>query len=619
MNKIIRHNFFLLLTVYLITFVSSAQTIFKEVYKEFPKKEKNLRKWDAPVIADLDQDGYLDLLINDHGYGVQVQWNNDGKFGKPYDIIMGDLHGISVGDIDKDGNLEVIMSRGGGSGSNARNSKLYRVTKNRKFVELGDFKEPLAMMRGRTVAFVDGDRDGDLDLLNFGFPDSEKKGESENYIYKNSDNGEMILNSRLPASKVNGQKALVTDFNNDNILDIILYGYGPIKAYQGNGDLIYKDVSKKMFPKNIEGVSGIAEIDFDNDGDFDLYITRGQEFEKGETFYDKETKIFGFFTKRGLFQFEDLEAGNVLNLENFQSQWPNNDTFFIGEASYDYEFKDETHSGKNIRLVNSDALGFPDNANYKDKKGWYIGYVGNKKWRIAGFLWAPATGIVHGVDNYPDGNHPEGSNDIFLENKGNKFKDITKEFGLSTKEHNMAVSVADFDNNGFRDLLVVRRGDLIHPNESIVYLNKGKSGFEKLENHNIISTELGAIGMAVETFDYNRDGKVDVVLGNERGKWHLFKNESSEVEKNNYLTIEVGNSKSSNASALGARVEVKSCENNQIHRVGSTGAQYSLSHNTFTHFGLGDCSSAEVKVIWSDGESETKIISAVNKTIKIGV
>ncbi|WP_299255648.1 CRTAC1 family protein [uncultured Aquimarina sp.] len=605
-----------IISVFCLSSGFSQTNIFTEVDEEFPRQDKNLRKWDAPVVADLDQDGYQDLLINDHGFGVQVQWNNNGKFAKPYDIIMGDLHGISVGDIDKDGNLEVIMSRGGGSGSNARNSKLYRVTRDRKFIELDDFDEPLAMMRGRTVAFIDGDNDGDLDLLNFAFPDSAKKGESENYIYKNNGKGELTLHSMLPASKANGQKTLITDFNGDTIFDIILYGEGVIKAYQGNGDLTYKDVSKKIFPRDIEGVSGITEIDFDNDGDFDIYITRGQEFEKGESFYDEETKTFGFFTKRGEFQLEDIEIGDVLNLENFQSQWPNNNTYFIGEASYDYQFKGETHSGKNIRLVNSDALGFPDNANYKEKKGWYIGYVGNKKWRIAGFLWAPATGIVHGVSSYPKTKNPEGLNDILLENIGNKFKDITKEFGLSKKEHNMAASVADFDNNGFQDLLVVRRGDLIHANESTIYLNEGRSGFKKLHGHNVISTELGAIGMAVETLDYNQDGKVDVIIGNERGLWHLFKNQS--VNKlNGYLTVKVGNSKSG-VSALGATVEVKSCKNNQIQRVGATGAQYSLSNNTLVHFGLGNCFSAEVKVIWTNGETETKTVSTINKIIKIG-
>ncbi|XMO85880.1 CRTAC1 family protein [Algibacter sp. AS12] len=596
----------------------NAQVAFKEVFKEFPRQEKNLRKWDAPVVVDLDQDGYLDLLINDHGYGIQVCWNNKGKFAKPYDIIMGDLHGVSVGDIDFDGNLEVIMSRGGGSGSNARNSKMYRVI-GREFVPLKDFKEPLVMMRGRTVDFIDINNDGHLDLLNLAFPDGAKKGETENYIYENNGNGELILNSTLPASKFDGQKVLVTDFNGDNIFDIVMYGNKNVIMYQGGEGFTFEDVTKKVLPNDIDEVNGVSEIDFDNDGDFDLYFSRGLEFKIGETFFDKETETFGFYTKRGEFQFDDLETGDILQMENFQSQWPNNDTYFIGEASYDYEFSGETHSGKNIKLVMSDALGFPDNANYKEKKGWYIGYVGNQKWRIAGFLFAPATGIVHGVKDYPKYENPEGLEDVLLENKGKKFQDATNKTNLLFKEHSCATTIADFDNNGFSDILVVPRGNLVNENQTILFLNKGGYQFERLKGHNMISTELGAIGMAVESLDYNNDGNVDVVLGNERGKWHLFKNEFNIAKKNNFIVVEVGNSPSKKATALGAIVTVKSGKNIQQRRVGSTGAQYSLSFNDLVHFGLGSSNQpVKVKVTWTNGETLEKTITSFNTTTFIG-
>lgn len=213
---------------------------FTEASKEFPKFGKNLRKWDAPVIADLDQDGWQDMILNNHGLGISISWNNKGQFAKPFDLIMGDLHGVSVGDFDQDGLLEIIISRGGGSGSNARNSKMYRVDKNRNFTALPDFHEPLAMMRGRTVKFFDGNNDGYLDLLNFAFPDKDRKGASENYIYKNDGQGQLILHDTLPPIHKDGQKTLITDFNNDGITDILLYGQGNVQAYQGNGDLTFK-------------------------------------------------------------------------------------------------------------------------------------------------------------------------------------------------------------------------------------------------------------------------------------------------------------------------------------------------------------------------------------------
>ncbi|TGV00790.1 CRTAC1 family protein [Flavivirga rizhaonensis] len=615
MKKTLTFCFLLCILLGNHSIAQNTTTTFKEVFKEFPRQEKNLRKWDAPVVADLDQDGYLDLLINDHGFGIQVCWNNKGKFAKPYDVIMGDLHGVSAGDIDFDGNIEIVMSRGGGSGSNARNSKMYRVV-GREFIPMEDFKEPLALMRGRTVGFVDIDNDGDLDLLNFAFPDGAKKGLTENYLYENN-GGELVLNSTLPASKIDGQKVLLTDFNGDNVMDIVMYGHGNVKIYQGGEGFTFDDVSKKVLPRSIDEVTGVVEIDYDNDGDFDLYFTRGLGFEIGETFFDKASKTLGFYTKRGEFNFDNIETGDVLQMENFQSQWPNNDTFYIGEASYDYEFEGETHSGKNIRLVNSDALGFPDNANYKEKKGWYIGYVGNKKWKIAGFLWAPATGTVRGVKDYPKYDNPEGLSDILLENKGKKFQDATKKMNLLFKAHSSAATVADFDNNGFQDILVVPRGNLVNENEAIVFMNKGESGFEKLQGHNIISTELGAIGMAVENLDFNNDGKVDVVIGNERGKWHLFKNNVTKT--NNYLVVQVGDAPSKKATALGALVTIKSGKNIQQRRIGSTGAQYSLSFNNMVHFGLGSSNQpVEVKITWTNGETAEHKISKLNTTTFIG-
>lgn len=594
-----------------------ASAFFVEVFDDFPKKEKNLRKWDAPVVADLDQDGYPDLILNDHGLGVSICWNNKGKFAKPYDLIMGDLHGVSVGDFDMDGNLELVISRGGGSGSNARNSKMFRVNRQREFTPLPDFNAPLELMRGRTVKFFDGDNDGNLDLINFAFPSKENKGKSENYIYKNDGKGQLLLASTLPPVRSDGQKTLLTDVNGDAITDILLYGQGKVKAYLGKGDLTFEEATEKILPFAMEDVTGIAEIDYDNDGDFDLYLTRGKEFGIGETFYDQETKTWGFFTKRGAFQFEDLEVGDVLHMENFQSQWPFNDTYYIGETGYDYEFSGETHSGKNIRLVNSDALGFPDTLN--EKGGIHVGYVGNDKWRLAGSTWSPTTGVVRGVLAYSKYDHPKGLSDILLENKNGKFVDVTQKANLFLEEHTVGVSVADFDNNGFQDLLVVRRGEMVFENESIVYLNQGHSKFERLRVNGLTTSDRGSIGMAVEVLDYDFDGNVDAVIGNERGKWHLFKNMSEAAKKSNFITVEVGSAPSKKASALGALVSIESCGEKQLRRIGATGSAYSLSFNNFVHFGLGECDTPiKIKVTWSNGEAIERTVTNVKNKILIG-
>lgn len=589
---------------------------FKEAFKDFPGEDINLRKWDTPVVADLDRDGYPDLILNDHGFGIRVSWNNKGRFSEFYDLIMGDIHGVSVGDFDMDQNLEIVLSRGGGSGSNARNSKIFRVDDQRNFTAVPDFNEPLALMRGRTVKWMDGDNDGDLDLLNFAFPDRASKGKSENYIYENDGKAQLMLSSALPTVQRDGQKTLITDINSDGIFDLLLYGNGNVKVYRGEGDLKYTDVTEKVLPAAIETVTGIVAFDYDNDGDFDLYFTRGKEFEKGETFMDEGTSTFGFFTKRGKFSFDEVKTGDVLQVENYHTQWPQTNQLYIGETGYKYEHPGETHSGKDIRLANSDALGFPDRF---DEKGIYIGYVGNQNWRIAGEIWGPLSGVVHGVKDYQKYDHPKGLHDVLLENNNGKFTDVTSKKGLYLEEHTTGVAVADLDNNGWQDLVVTRRGDLIHENKSLVYLNQGKAGFGKLAQHQIISTELGAIGLGVETFDYNFDGKVDVILGNERGKWHLFKNTTAEAENNKYILVQVGSSPSGKATGLGALVSVERCGNKQIQQVGSTGATYSLSFNPFLHFGLGTCEEpVKIVVKWTNGELSEQVVTSLNRKVFIG-
>ncbi len=594
---------------------SNVASIFTETFEDFPRKKVNLRKWDAPVVADLDKDGYPDLILNDHGLGISVCWNNEGKFAKPYDVSMGDLHGVAIGDFDFDGVNEMVLSRGGGSGSNARNSKMYKVTKDRKFVAMPDFKVPLEMMRGRTLKFYDGDNDGDLDLLNFAFPSNEKKGQTENYIYENDAQGQLLLKATLPMIKSDGQKSTLTDFNNDGFVDILLYGNGKVKIYQGNGDLTY-DEKTNVFPFDIEDVTAISEIDFDNDGDFDLIMTRGKEFEIGETFLNKETQTWGFFTKRGSFQFDDLKAGDVLNMNNFQSQWPFNDAYYIGESAYTYEFPGETHSGKDMRLVNSNALGFPDVLN--PEGGIHIGYIGNDSWRIAGSTWSPTTGTIIGVKQYPEYDHPKGLLDVLLENRNGKYVDVTKQANLLLEDHTVGVSVADFDNNGLEDIIVVRRGELVFENNAVIYLNQGNSTFKQLSHSGISTSDIGSIGMAVEVLDYDLDGDVDVVIGNERGKWHLFKNTNISKANKSFVTIEVGSAPSGNATALGALVSVTSCKNKQLKRVGATGSAYSSSFNHYMLFGLGKCTGPiKAQVTWTNGESVKKNLQ-LNRKIFIG-
>lgn len=581
---------------------SGQQSRFVSADNAISLEDMNRRKWDNPVIADLDQDGYDDLLLTDHGYSIKLYWNNKGVFGKGYDLIVGDMHGIGVGDFDKNGVMDVLISRGGGSGANARNAKLFHISRDRTITQGEQFSPPLRNMRGRTSKFFDADNDGDLDLALLGFPSKDAGPNGENYLYRNDGNNIMTYVGNLPRTHRDGQKMLLTDFNQDHISDILLYGNGAVQALQGDGHFGFSDVTEQVLGKALSDVTGIAQIDFDNDGDFDLYFTRGKGLNAGDTFYDPQTSTLAFYTKRGKFQLDDLPIGEVLEIENLQTAYPDQDVF-IGESGYPYQFPGEFHGGQDIRLVSSLALGWPDKPT---KKGIYIGYIGNDTWRIAGTTNPPTTGVIKNVKRYTSASLAKGPNDVLLENKNGHFVDVTQDAKVFENVHNTGVAVGDFDNNGFADLFVVTRGNMATQNTQKILLNQGDGTFLVDTHHGVISGEIGATGSGADVIDFNLDGNLDLVYANERGKWHLFKNNALGAKRQqtlHYLKVSIGKSPKAQASPRDAVVTIEACGMSQSQHFATSAAPYTQSLPSTLHFGLGQCASVDsVTVRWSNGE-----------------
>lgn len=587
--------------------VTNQRILFSDQHQDIKLESVNRRKWDNPVIADFDQDGYPDLLLTDHGYSVKLYWNNQGTYSKGHDLIVGDMHGIGVADFNQDGKVDILISRGGGSGSNARNAKLYYFD-GRTIIEGNEFTPPLQNLRGRTSKFFDANNNGELDLILMGFPSRAKgpkpKSTTENFIYQNDGKGNLSYATDLPQTYQDGQKILITDFNNDKIDDLLIYGHGRLIALKGNGDLTYTEVTNGVFAQDIKHVTGIAEIDYDNDGDFDLYLTRARPFEAGDTFFDKARNTFAFYTKRGKFRFEDLIIGDTFELENYQSPYPNQDVF-IGEGAYKYQFEGERHSGQNIKLVSSNALGWPDKL---PKKGLYVGYIGNDTWRIAGNTFSPTTGVVKGVEYYDATEQLPAPKDMLLENRHGKFVNVTAKANLAMNEHTSSVAVADFNNSGYQDVFVVKQGDLSQATEQLLWLNNGDGTFTVQAHHGIKSLELGAAGSGSDVVDYNRDGFNDLVYANERGQWHVYKNQAVNRASGNanFTVVTINNSPKDKATAQGALVKLSACGSSQIRRVGASGAPYTQSYNQQIHFGLGECQQIDsVEVSWTNGETST--------------
>ncbi|WP_158971841.1 CRTAC1 family protein [Paraglaciecola sp. L3A3] len=614
----------------------TTNTLFVETTDIAPLEARARRKWDAAVIADLDKDGYQDMLLTEHAAKVRLFWNNQGVFSQPVDFVLGDTHGIAVGDYDHDGRMDIVVSQGGGGGKKPRYPKIFTVNADRSIVG-GDEFTLVERTRGRAAKLVDSNQDGKLDLVLSAFPlKSQKKGANHLYLNQGHLQGnqqqsigkakkgqhELVFERLLPTAKWLGYRTLVTDFNNDNISDLVFYGGKNMVAVQGLEGGKYKNVSPTVFDgmANTSDVSTLAEIDFDNDGDLDLFATRAKHQFTEQRYYDQENQRFAFFARNQKFRFDDLTIKGNFKLENLQMAFPHFDVF-IGKSKKLYSFSEEKHGGHQLELTPEQAAGWPQKL---IKKGLYIGYLGEGVWRIAGDTASPTAGVVHNVVSKPSVIEDELLPVKLLENRDGKFVDVTAQLGIDIQEQTTSATVGDFDNDGWSDIFVMRYGSMAQANEQILLTNQQGKGFIAAVNHGLISSELGATGGGAESFDFDKDGDLDMVFANERGRWHLFENQTNSKLKSNFnshqfITLEVGDSPKGKATAQGAKLQFTACGNTYVRVVGATSSAFSHSANNQLHVGLGSCNQVEQAVItWSNGEQSAIEIPDTNESYKAG-
>jgi hypothetical protein len=229
----------------------------------------------ANAWGDFDNDGDLDLAVS-LGSGEVRLYRNDGGAFVSVGAALGmpqagshELRGLSWGDYDGDGFIDLL---GGATAKDKLTVVLHNVGGARFVNVADDIGLAIPNRSARQTNWVDYDNDGDLDVYA-----ADRAG--ANSLYRN-DHGRFtqVFANTGPSDTRPTVGACWFDFDQDGDLDLFLANQsGAADALWRNDGDRFTDVAPALGltgpPRTTDqGGVGCAIGDYDNDGDFDLFV-----------------------------------------------------------------------------------------------------------------------------------------------------------------------------------------------------------------------------------------------------------------------------------------------------------------------------------------------------------
>jgi enediyne biosynthesis protein E4 len=265
-----------------------------------------------------------------------------------------------------------------------------------------------------------------------------------------------------------GSGVAFIDYDNDGLADIfVVSGPGsPSRMYHNEGDGKFRDVTESLGFKRDGWAQGVCAGDYDNDGFTDLFVT----------YWGQNALYHNIGGKR----FEDVTAKVHLTQDRVR--------YNTGCAFIDYD-----NDGK-LDLFVANYLKFDFGTTPKPGENPYCFYRG-----IA-------------VNCGPRG-LPFDRN-ILYHNEGGEFRDVSDESGVSKPDGNYSLGVltGDFNGDGLTDIYVAS-----DQTPSILYVNQGNGKFvdEALIRGAALDENGKAMsGMGVTAGDYLHEGVASIFRSN---------------------------------------------------------------------------------------------------------
>jgi len=201
---------------------------------------------------------------------------------------------------------------------------------------------------------------------------------------------------------------------------------------------------------------------------------------------------------------------------------------------------------------------------------------------------------------------------------------ITSGLGQVTMPHSgWGIRFIDYDNDGWKDLLVAQGHDLdtveltspnLHYREPMSLIRNTGNGFVDVSAESGSAFQQPWVERGLAVGDIDNDGRVDAVVTTNDGGLHVLHNETATT--NHWLTLKLVGHKS-NRDGIGAEVLLKTSAGIQLATV-STGGSYLSSSDKRIHFGLGaDSRVATIEIRWPSGIQQTLHDVAADQILQV--
>jgi enediyne biosynthesis protein E4 len=475
------------------------------------------------------------------------------------------------------------------------------------------------------VAVFDYNHDGKLDIFftNGADIDSLQKSSPKyrNRLFENDGAGHFkdVTDKAGLAGTGYDVGVAIGDYDNDGYEDIFLAGVHRNTLYHNNGDGTFTDVTAKAGFNKPDPEYGplwavaAAWVDVNNDGLLDLFVVNYLKWD------GRQEPV--------------CETDGHRDYCHPRMYKPTPDQLFLNNG--DGTFKDvsaesgiRAHPGKGMGVAAADAdlRGAMDLIVPNDKEvNWYFRNNGKGRFQEEGFqanvalredgVFISGMGVdFRDLDNdgYPDICIAALDHETFpiYRNMGKgRFEEVTASSGMAELSVPMAgysPNIADFDNDGWKDIFVSRghvqsllsasRFAIEQPNT--VFRNLGGMKFSAITSEAGFTSEPPSRHRGSAVGDLNGDGRLDVVVTAIHAPAEIWMNHSPGA--NHWLEFKLQGTRS-NRDGIGARIKLVSRSGTQYNHM-TTSSGYASSSAGPVHFGLGaDSSATMVEIRWPSG------------------